>query len=1326
MLPRPVILLLVMLSTANLLPAQSYYFKNFQGNKGIASNNIICITQDKKGFMWFGGRRGLYRFDGYSSRVFRNSYPDSSGIGSNSILSLYEDPNEILWVGTSKGIYLYDPVKELFKPFNKIPLGQILAIRADNENNIWIICNSLLYKYNFLRGTVESYGGDMASICISASGVVWAATNNGILKKYNHAANHFESYNLSAFSKDGEVNGVRDIYPLEDSTILVGTFAHAYAFNTKHPGLTNIFENDAELNKVQVHSFIRYSASEIWIGTETGLYIYNTSTGKGRRIQKQYNNPYSITDNVVFSFYKDKEGGTWLGTFFGGVNYYSKEYNVFKKYLPIPAISNSIQGNIIHEITPDQYGNLWIGTEDAGLNKLNLKTGQYQHYGPGKQKGDIVYSNIHGLLAVGNELWIGTLEHGLDVMDIPSGKVIRHYQSGKDSNSLKSDFIITIQKTRNGDILVGARSGMYRYNRDRNNFSAVPFINMQVNAIHEDNEGTLWVGTTGNGVYYYNPLTKKQGQLQQYSTNNAALLNNQVSSLFEDSHRKLWICTQEGLSQYDPVSKKIRHFTMQNGLPDNQVFSVKEDDDKKIWVATAKGLAMINPIDNTVRIYKSANGLPTEQFNNRSSYKGPNGDLYFGTINGMISFNPKNIEERDFTPPVFITGIQVNNKDLPINKESLQSSILYTNEITLPYSQSSINLDVAALSYNSPELNEYMYTMDNFDNGWTLLKSNRRIYYTQLPPGHYLFRVKGSIGNGKWNPKETTLRITILPPFWATRWAYLFYVLVGGTIIFIMLRSYYLVLNARNNRKIDLFEREKEREIYNAKIEFFTNVAHEIRTPLTLIKMPLDKLLSRQTLDSETEESLNIMKKSTNRLIALTNQLLDFRKAEENKFSLTFTKADINEMLEEMHAIFKTAADQKNLHFTVDVPRITLHAFVDEEAVKKIIVNLINNAIKYADKKVSVRMLPFSSEDSQFHIEFRNDGYKIPYDLREKIFEPFFRIKETEKEAGTGVGLPLAKALVELHKGNLELKTTRDEWNLFILSLPIHQDMEIDLKDQSANEFSDEKEMITSPENMLDNNKPTILVVEDNKEILSFIQRELWPNYQTRFALNGQHALEVLEKENVQLVISDIMMPVMDGIELCKKIKTDIQYSHIPIILLTAKNSLHAKIEGLEVGADAYIEKPFSFDHLNAQITNLITNRNIIKDYFARSPLSHLKGIAYSQADKQFIEKLNAVIEENIMKLDLEVQHLSKIMNMSRPTLYRKIKALSNLTPNELISLSRLKKAAELLAEGKYKINEVAYMVGYTVHANFSRDFHKQFGVTPSAYVNSLKSESIA
>jgi DNA-binding response OmpR family regulator/nitrogen-specific signal transduction histidine kinase len=552
--------------------------------------------------------------------------------------------------------------------------------------------------------------------------------------------------------------------------------------------------------------------------------------------------------------------------------------------------------------------------------------------------------------------------------------------------------------------------------------------------------------------------------------------------------------------------------------------------------------------------------------------------------------------------------------------------------------------------------------------------------------------------------------------------AYIIYFLIGAAIIFTIFRYYYIALTARNNRKIDLFEREKEREIYNAKIEFFTNIAHEIRTPLTLIKMPLDKLIGQLTHNADIKENLNIMRKNTNRLIDLTNQLLDFRKAEANKFSLTFTKTDINELLTEMQAIFKAAADQKNISFKIEVPRITLHAFVDEEAVKKILANLINNAIKYSEKKVLIRLLPFSSEDTMFHIEFKNDGYLIPPELKDKIFEPFYRIKETEKEAGTGIGLPLAKALAELHKGSLELKNAMDDTNLFLLSLPIHQDQEINLiKEEATQQEAD----TVSPEKSVPSNpaKPLILLVEDNKEILGFIRKELSPDYNMLTAINGQDALASLQKENVHLVISDIMMPVMDGIELCKRMKTDLQYSHIPIILLTAKNSLNSKIEGLEVGADAYIEKPFAFEHLQAQITNLITNRNIIKEYFAHSPLTHLKGIAHSKADKSFIEVLNTIIYDNITNMDLDVDQLSKMMNMSRPTLYRKIKALSDLTPNELINLSRLKKAAELLAEGKYKINEVANTVGYTVHANFSRDFHKQFGVTPSNYIKNLQNE---
>ncbi|RYY32844.1 MAG: response regulator, partial [Sphingobacteriaceae bacterium] len=404
---------------------------------------------------------------------------------------------------------------------------------------------------------------------------------------------------------------------------------------------------------------------------------------------------------------------------------------------------------------------------------------------------------------------------------------------------------------------------------------------------------------------------------------------------------------------------------------------------------------------------------------------------------------------------------------------------------------------------------------------------------------------------------------------------------------------------------------------------------------------------------------------------------------------------------------------------TLEVPRITLHAYVDAEAFKKILSNLFNNAIKYADKTVAIKLLPFSSEDMMFNIEVRNDGYTIPNEYRDKIFEPFYRIKETEKEAGTGIGLPLSRSLAQLHKGELELKVAENGINIFLLSLPIHQDIEIDFKPKESEESTEEQQ--NGPDTAHDPASPLVLLVEDNKDILNYIQHELSAKYRVIKATNGHEALNILQNENVQLVISDIMMPIMDGIELCKRMKHDLQYSHIPVILLTAKNSLNSKIEGLEVGADAYIEKPFAFEHLLAQMNNLLVNRNMMKEYFARSPLTHIKGIAVSKADKDFLDKLNKVIYDHITDMDLDVDQLSAMMNMSRPTLYRKIKGISDLTPNELINLSRLKKGAELLAEGNYKINEVANMVGYSMPTNFSRDFQKQFGVSPSNYVHTLK-----
>jgi ligand-binding sensor domain-containing protein/signal transduction histidine kinase/DNA-binding response OmpR family regulator len=1275
--------------------------------------------------MWFGTRNGLNRFDGNTFKVFHNVLSDVQSLGSNSIFSLFEDEKEQLWVGTYSGIYLYNPQQESFSAFKLLPPGEVRFIAGDKEHNIWIISNFTLYRYNEDNSQITSFKLDndqTIALRLTQQGELWTATTNGLIKHYNFQTGKFSDYNIKRLYKNDKLSPIEDLYPIGDSALLIGCMNKVLLFNYKTSDIVNVFKRNSHNDDVHVHKIFRQSDDEYWLGTEGGIYIFDIKTFKTKIVSKDYSNPYSITDNIVSAISKDKEGGIWIGTFFGGVNYYSKQYNAFKKYFPEPN-KISLSGNIVHEICEDKNGHLWVGTEDAGLNQIDLKTGVITQFKADNKRGSISYRNIHGLVADGNELWIGTYEHGLDVMDLTTGKVIRHYDASNKPNSLASNFIVSLYKTSAGDILAGTWNGLFKYNRNNDNFTHMPFFNSHIQSIHEDENGTLWVGTYGDGVYYLNDKKSIKGRIKYRPGRSNGLINNYVNNLFEDKEKNLWFCTERGLSHYDTKTGKIKNYTIEDGLPDNQIFRIMEDNSGTFWISTAKGLSRLNLSTNEFTNYHAANGLPTEQFNYNSSFKNDDGTLFFGTVKGMISFNPKDFIKNNFIPPVYITGLQINNIEATIGKErtGLNKSITYTGSITLPYNSSNISIDMAALSYIIPEMNEYTYQMEGIDKNWAILKKNRKIFYTKLPPGKYIFRVKGSNSEGVWNNKETVLNLDILPPMWATKWAYLLYFLVVAAIIITIMRYYHLALTEKSKRRIESIQINTEREIYNAKVNFFTNVAHEIRTPLTLIKMPLDKLLKSNIADKNVNESLHIMKKNTSRLIDLTNQLLDFRKAEANKFSLSFSETNINELATEVFSIFKPAADQKNISYKLELPRITLHAYVDSEAVKKILSNLFNNAIKYADQVVRIKLLPFSSEDTSFNIEVINDGYTIPEHYKEKIFEPFYRIKETEKEAGTGIGLPLARSLAQLHKGDIVVKTSDDYQNIFLLSLPIHQETEINLF--KAEEDNASMTPIGNLSNSFDLAKPILLLVEDNKEILNYIKNELTDKYNVITAANGQDAIQVLENENVHVVVSDIMMPIMDGIDLCKKMKCDFQHSHIPIILITAKNSLQSKIEGLEVGADAYIEKPFSLDHLQAQISNLLSNRNIIKEYFARSPLTHIKGIACSNADKEFLETLNDAIYEHIADFELDVERLSQIMNMSKATLYRKIKGLSDMTPNELINLSRLKKAAELLSGGNYKINEVAYMIGYTMPTNFSRDFQKQFGITPTSFINQLNIE---
>ena len=616
-------------------------------------------------------------------------------------------------------------------------------------------------------------------------------------------------------------------------------------------------------------------------------------------------------------------------------------------------------------------------------------------------------------------------------------------------------------------------------------------------------------------------------------------------------------------------------------------------------------------------------------------------------------------------------------------------------------------------------MNRIMCKLDGFDEEWLPVGESPVVTYSNLWYGDYTFRVKAANSDGVWNEKEVALIVRILPPFYLTIWAYCVYVLliIGCSLYAIWYfkqRSSY-----RHRRQMEKFEQEKEREIYHAKIDFFTNVAHEIRTPLTLIKGPLENIILKKKVDAETREDLNVMKQNTERLLNLTNQLLDFRKTESQGFRLNFAKCNITEVLKETHLRFTSLAKQKGLEFTLQLPEADFYAHVNQEAFTKIISNLLNNAVKYSEHYIHVFLeVTEGGENKVFCIRTVNDGVIIPREMREEIFQPFVRFNEKEDgkvTTGTGIGLALSRSLAELHQGSL-MMLEGEEANVFCLSLPVEQDSVIKLT--SEYKSVEEENVVERRTELADSrgDKPVVLVADDNPDMLSFIVRQLESNYVVVTANDGVEALKVLDNQEVSLVVSDVVMPRMDGFELCKLIKSKLDYSHIPVILLTAKTNIQSKIEGLELGADAYIEKPFSVGYLQACIANLINSREKLRQAFAQSPFVAANTMALTKADEEFMKKLNEIIQNNLHNPDFSMDDIVDSLNMSRSNFYRKIKGVLDLSPNEYLRLERLKRAAQLLKEGNGRVNEICYMVGFNSPSYFSKCFQKQFGVLPKEF----------
>lgn len=1302
------------------LSAGTIHFDHININHGLSQNTITAILQDQRGFMWFGTRDGLNRYDGNTFKVFKHSPTGTSGLNSSVIRALAEDASGNIWIGTDLGLQRYSPDDESIVDIPIIDVeGQaiikpVTLLQCDKDGFVYIaIEDNGVHRYNPHTSSLECCSdelGTLNALHCDKDGVVWFSEFGGGLF---YTEDNFKTVK-SFLDKDG-----LEIFPSDQiSTIYFGEKNLCYLGLEKNGAVEiNLLTGETRLlrltgdkdERIFVRSMVQYVDDELWIGTESGIFIYNLRSNESQQLRHWLYDPGSLSDNAIYALFKDNEGGLWVGSYFGGLDYIPKRNMDFETFYQTNS-NNSIQGQRVREICAAGDGSLWVGTEDSGLYSFEPETGTFKHFPPSSG-----FPNVHGLLVDGDRLWVSTFSNGIRAINVKSG-AIRTYNRSTTDGDLFSDHVFALCKASDGRIYVGTMHGLQSFDTRTESFSYVPEINggKMVNDIFEDSKGQLWVSTFANGLYVFNPRTEEWRQYLNDRNDLGSLPGNNVTGVFEDSGHTIWVTTEgSGFCRYDSAEDCFELFNSSDGMPSDVVFRIVEDNQRNFWITTNQGLVLFDPKQQSVkRIYTVADRLLSNQFNYKSSYISEKGKIYLGCIEGMVSFDPLYIlsQHQEKLPPFYIIDFSLLDETIAIGspQSPLQKSIMQTDTVRLRFSQNSISLTPVSLDYAKTHTSRLTYSFFGLDNQWrSYSPKSGPIIYSNLPPGKYTFRLK--LANTSQSETKD-LFIEVLPPFYLTTAAHISYCLLSIGLFLLVIT----ILNQRSRRvqqeRMKEFEREKERELYNAKINYFTNVAHEIRTPLTLVKGPLENILTHKKLPQELTEDLEIMDRNTNRLLDLTSQLLNFDKVEQGNLSLRLVRQDATSIISNVFYRFTSVAKHQGKSMVFKTPDFPLWVDVDAEAFSIIISNLINNAMKYSEKRICAEL---SMEDGQMLFRITNDGEIVPFDIREKIFTAFFRHTKKAEVFGKGIGLAFSRSLAELHNGSLKMDDSVEE-NTFVLAMPLSHNA-VDAAERAVDA---ERPDASAPEESEESDHYDILVVEDDDEMCGFIANQLGMKYEVLTARNGLEALEILEDNYINLIVSDIMMPRMDGIEFLNRVKNDLRFSHIPVVLLTAKTNIQSKISGMENGADAYVEKPFSTHYLLSVIANLIRNREALWEAFNKNPLVHANSIATTNTDMRFIERMQEIVHENFNNPEFKINDLAEMMNMSRASFYRKVKVVLNVSPNDYLRIERLKAAAQLLKDDQYNVSEVCYMVGFNSTSYFSKCFKKQFGLLPGQFIS--------
>ncbi|MFY0687404.1 MAG: response regulator [Cyclobacteriaceae bacterium] len=1323
----------------------------------MSQNDVRSIFQDQDGFIWVGTYGGLNRFDGYEFKVYTHRIGDETSLSSNLIGDIDQDSHGNIWVATDdQGLNMLNIHNEQFLRIrnqsgfpDQIISNHVLCIEIDDEQNVWAGSENGINLIKYNQKTQEVSIRQFRDIQQETPRIntiyqdrlknIWLGTPTGLTRCIKSGNDQYE------FIKYGFDELIRS-FSENDTALLIQTNRHLYALPFKEASNSNpkvsIVGRDYSAFEI-----ILSRNGQIWGTTHSGIKVIDRKNSTSTVIDKGLNSIYCE------SIYLDKTGMIWVGTNGGGLNLYNPYQKSFQQYYHQPSYK-PLLSNKIRAIKEDSDENIWIGTEGAGIFMIKAGNG----FNPERSfrvnsQDNLVYAIEEVSLGTKRQLWIGTsIPSRVAIIDLKTYNQIET----EPANAIKVDTegaVFSIFQDMEGQVWLGTyNKGLYRLQFDEigNLIEQKHFTSQEwdgtsissniIRSIVEDKSGNLWIGTD-KGV---NKLIRQEKMIDnpnfikyQHNPNDETSLSyDYVLPIHASSNGTIWIGTMGGgLNKLIPGTSNsndsFERIGVKDGLPDNTIKSLEEDEQGNLWVGTNRGLSKLHIASKSIITYGLNDGLQDLEFGEIASITRKNGEMIFGGVKGFNRFRPSEIVPDTTSASVGFTEFRVLNKtinpgDLVNDRVVLGDALNETEEIVLTHLESSFSIAFSALHYAAPEQNEYQYLLDGFDESWISVPSSNRIArYTNLSPGSYVFKVRASNSNGFWSSNNRSISITIRPPFWQTPYAIAGYILIFLISLWFFRKYTLISYSLKNQFQLEHLEKEKLEEVSQLKLKFFTNISHEFRTPLTLILGLTEKLKSNAVEEAEKESYYSKIHRNAHVLLNLVNQLLDFRKVEQGKMTIKVAKGNIGDYIKSLCENFNDLAIRKQIeyHYEQEEP---IFGYLDRDILERILFNLLSNAFKFTDESGEIHVL-LEIENDHLHLEVRDTGIGMSQEVRDNLFERFSHTF-VKREHGSGIGLSYTKGLIDLYQGTIKFDSVEGVGTTFVVTLPFLEHQFEDLVEKQHDEEPDEirqKEvdwiLDESSENGNSNEKQdahehTILIVEDNEDILFYLNEHFKSKYNIIQTRNGKQALDTCLNKDIQIVISDIMMPEMDGLEFCARLKSDDRINHIPIILLTAKRSQDSKLEGYEKGADAYISKPFNIEELDTRLASLLASRQKLLEKLQTKMELSPSEIQVTSLDERFLKRVMGFIEDNMSLSELTIDMIAKEVGMSQLHLNKKLKVLVGQTANVFVRTMRLKRAAQLLAKNQHSVNEVMYEVGFMDAKYFRSCFKKQFGTTPTEY----------